>query len=274
MESKKVFKTREFEEVDGGYYDKDGFYYTPNGSFWDVDGVYFDRKGMDLHEGYYDENKIYHPGPGWIETLMCYEDEVSNILTKNDDNDYDNDIIDDYDYDYEDSYTNKNNKGNKYKKDDECNFTGVSYYDESLKNFNDKTTVKNQNNTDDFTSNSIKKEKDNYKNFNNNNNNTHNSNFRNTNNNESSLYDDKTNETINQFSKISMNSVQSNNSNTPNTTNQSKNFQTFSKITLKNDDNKTSVNNKNVQETKINKNVIKEEKSVKIDGFIVEGLDD
>ncbi len=71
-----------------------------------------------------------------------------------------------------------------------------------------------------------------------------------------------------------MNSVQSNNSNTPNTTNQSKNFQTFSKITLKNDDNKTSVNNKNAQETKINKNVIKEEKSVKIDGFIVEGLDD
>ena len=74
------FVERPFQMVAGGEYDEMGFYYTPDGSFWDPDGVYFNREGLDKHGGYYDDQLEYHPGPGWIEELMCYEDEKEQIL--------------------------------------------------------------------------------------------------------------------------------------------------------------------------------------------------
>lgn len=73
---KKAETNRVFKEVEGGKYDKFGFYHTPNGSFWDCDGVYFNREGVDVHGGTYDDKMEYHPGEGWIDSLMCYEDEI------------------------------------------------------------------------------------------------------------------------------------------------------------------------------------------------------
>ena len=70
----KDFKEREYEEVQGGITDNEGFYRTPNGSFWDPDGVYFNKDGVDIHGGKY-TNSEYIPGPGWLENLLCYEDE-------------------------------------------------------------------------------------------------------------------------------------------------------------------------------------------------------
>jgi hypothetical protein len=74
------FVNRPFEEVAGGQYDDNGFYYTPNGSFWDPDGVYFKKDGFDIHRGYYNSNLEYIPGPGWIDELLCYEDEKDGAL--------------------------------------------------------------------------------------------------------------------------------------------------------------------------------------------------
>lgn len=113
---------REFKEVEGGSYDKFGFYRTPNGSFWDVDGVYFDRTGKDIHGGYYDEEFNYHPGEGWIESLMCYEDEVNDINKINanigdEEGHYGNDYEDgDYDVyeDINDDLRNPNTKEPSY----------------------------------------------------------------------------------------------------------------------------------------------------------------
>lgn len=75
-------KNRQFQQVPGGEYDNYGFYYTPDGSFWDPDGVYFNSEGYDCHGGYYNEVLEYCPGPGWIEELMCYEDEKKDVLKK------------------------------------------------------------------------------------------------------------------------------------------------------------------------------------------------
>lgn len=91
----KVNTEREFEEVEGGEYLDNGYYVTPNGSFWDADGVYFNRQGYDKHDGYYDTEYEYHPGPGWIPHLLCYEDELSN---KDDDGE---DRAEDKEFDYE-----------------------------------------------------------------------------------------------------------------------------------------------------------------------------
>jgi hypothetical protein len=74
------FDSKEFREVPGGRYDENGFYITPEGSFWDPDGVYFNRDGFDKHGGCYDENFEYIPGYGWIDELMCYEDEKDTVL--------------------------------------------------------------------------------------------------------------------------------------------------------------------------------------------------
>jgi len=74
------FVNRPFEEVAGGQYDENGFYYTPNGSFWDPDGIYFNKDGFDRHHGYYNSNLEYIPGPGWIDELLCYEDEKDEAL--------------------------------------------------------------------------------------------------------------------------------------------------------------------------------------------------
>jgi hypothetical protein len=74
------FEDKEFKEVPGGKYDQHGFYHTPDGGFWDPDGVYFNKDGFDKHMGYYNENLEYTPGPGWIDELMCYEDEKAEAL--------------------------------------------------------------------------------------------------------------------------------------------------------------------------------------------------
>lgn len=92
-------KNKPFQQVPGGEYDNYGFYYTPDGSFWDPDGIFFNNDGYDCHGGYYSENLEYCPGPGWIEELMCYEDEKQDVLRKmggvrNDHNKF-NDLMDD-----------------------------------------------------------------------------------------------------------------------------------------------------------------------------------
>jgi hypothetical protein len=76
----KQFVDRELNSSTIGEYDENGFFYTPNGSFWDPDGVYFSKDGVDKHGGYYDENIEYIPGPGWVEELMCYDDEKDTII--------------------------------------------------------------------------------------------------------------------------------------------------------------------------------------------------
>jgi hypothetical protein len=73
---------RDFEEVEGGYYDNNGWYYTPNGSFWDENGTYFNREGLDKHGGTFDEYGVYIPGPGWNEELGCYENELNGVVDK------------------------------------------------------------------------------------------------------------------------------------------------------------------------------------------------
>ena len=98
----KTFVDKPFKECEGGYYDENNFYITPNGSFWDPDGVYFNTEGVDRHGGYYDDHLEYHPGKGWIQELMCYEDEKEAELVKHnyeedDDND---DILDIADMDF------------------------------------------------------------------------------------------------------------------------------------------------------------------------------
>lgn len=75
-ETKKIFVEREFKETEDGKYDRDGFYRLPDGCYWDPDGIYFNEEGFDKHGGYYDNNLEYHPGKGWVDDLMCYEDEV------------------------------------------------------------------------------------------------------------------------------------------------------------------------------------------------------
>eukprot|EP00340_Litonotus_pictus_P002316 CAMPEP_0170515650 /NCGR_PEP_ID=MMETSP0209-20121228/2059_1 /TAXON_ID=665100 ORGANISM="Litonotus pictus, Strain P1" /NCGR_SAMPLE_ID=MMETSP0209 /ASSEMBLY_ACC=CAM_ASM_000301 /LENGTH=225 /DNA_ID=CAMNT_0010800233 /DNA_START=1 /DNA_END=678 /DNA_ORIENTATION=- len=111
---------REFTEVEGGQYDKFGFYRTPNGSFWDCDGVYFDRTGKDVHGGTYNKDVEYIPGEGWIDSLMCYEDEVElNQIQKNNDGDEMNDY-EDGDYDVYEDINDDMNTGN---------YNGPSYYD-------------------------------------------------------------------------------------------------------------------------------------------------
>lgn len=76
------FAERSFEEVEGGYYDRNGWYLTPNGSFWDENGEYFNRDGIDKHFGFYDEFGVYTPGENWNKEYGCYEDEVE-MLNKN-----------------------------------------------------------------------------------------------------------------------------------------------------------------------------------------------
>lgn len=124
MNSRNIKKPREFLEVEGGHYDKFGFYHTPNGSFWDCDGIYFDRTGKDVHGGTYDKDMNYHPGEGWIDSLMCYEDEVdmrqNNVFDDFGGNDYE-----DGDYDVYEDIQEDLKQGN---------FKGPSYYDVMSKN--------------------------------------------------------------------------------------------------------------------------------------------
>lgn len=127
---------RQFEEVEGGHFDKVGFYHTPNGSFWDTDGIYFDRNGKDVHGGFYDSEQNYHPGEGWIDSLMCYEDEImdnnpsSNILDEF--NDYE-----DGDYDVYEDINEDLNIGH---------VKGQSYYDVVGKSNNNMNSNNNTNN--------------------------------------------------------------------------------------------------------------------------------
>ncbi len=76
------FVDKPFTKVEGGYYDETGFYYTPNGSFWDPDGIYFNNQGYDKHGGRYNQFMEYIPGEGWIEELLCYDDEKEDLQSR------------------------------------------------------------------------------------------------------------------------------------------------------------------------------------------------
>jgi hypothetical protein len=114
-------KQREFKEVEGGKYDDLGFYRTPNGSFWDPDGIYFNKEGKDSHGGYYDNNFEYHPGDGWIDSMMCYQDELEDKRKESnyDDDDLDEGDYEDGDYDVYEDYNDDLKEG----------MTGQSYYE-------------------------------------------------------------------------------------------------------------------------------------------------
>jgi hypothetical protein len=71
-------RDRDFEEVEGGYYDHQGYYITPNGSFWDENLVYYNRDGFDKYGGTFDEYGTYVPGPDWNEDFGCYNLELGN----------------------------------------------------------------------------------------------------------------------------------------------------------------------------------------------------
>jgi len=87
----KVFVEKEFQEVEGGYYEE-GFYYTPNGSFWDDKYYYFNKEGFDKHGGHYDDDFIYIPGKDWDSINQCYPSEIEY-------HDYDYQYCDDGDID-------------------------------------------------------------------------------------------------------------------------------------------------------------------------------
>jgi hypothetical protein len=94
---------REFEEVEGGYYDNNGFYFTPNGSFWDENGTYFNSEGLDKHGGTFDEYGMYIPGSGWNDDLCCYEENIDdnvdrNALAQAINEKFHQELIDEYDY--------------------------------------------------------------------------------------------------------------------------------------------------------------------------------
>jgi hypothetical protein len=73
-----ILRDRDFEEVEGGYYDHQGYYITPNGSFWDENLVYYNRDGFDKYGGTFDEYGTYIPGPDWNEDFGCYNVEMGN----------------------------------------------------------------------------------------------------------------------------------------------------------------------------------------------------
>lgn len=125
-------KQREFKEVDGGKYDDFGFYRTPNGSFWDPDGVYFNREGKDSHGGYYDNKFEYHPGEGWIDSLMCYQDEIDKGKESNDDIELDEGDYEEGDYDVYEDYNDDLKEG----------MIGQSYYEIHDKKINSNPNLK------------------------------------------------------------------------------------------------------------------------------------
>ncbi len=107
-------KDRDFEEVDGGYYDANGWYFTPNGSFWDENCTYFNREGLDKHGGTFDEYGVYIPGPGWNEDLCCYEENIDvnvdrNALQKAINETFNQELIDEYEY-YQQFFNNGEGK--------------------------------------------------------------------------------------------------------------------------------------------------------------------
>ena len=134
-----TFKKRLIQDAIGGTYDNEGFFRTPNGSFWDPDGIYFNREGKDSHGGYYDNNFEYHPGKGWVESLMCYEDEINQNNQNNQnmgfgelDNEEDDGDYEDGDYDvYEDYNEDIRNRNTAY--------SGPSYYDIQSKQLESKS---------------------------------------------------------------------------------------------------------------------------------------
>jgi hypothetical protein len=105
-------RDRDFEEVEGGYYDPNGWYITPNGSFWDENGTYFNREGMDINGGTFDEYGIYIPGPGWNEDLYCYEDreilQMPEEVQKKIYEKLNEELIDEYEY-YQNLFSNPDN---------------------------------------------------------------------------------------------------------------------------------------------------------------------
>ena len=102
-------KDRDFEEVDGGYYDHNGWYITPNGSFWDENGTYFNREGMDIHGGFFDEYSNYIPGPDWNPDLCSYNEKenlkMSDSIKIKINEKLEEELIDDYEY-YEKYFSN------------------------------------------------------------------------------------------------------------------------------------------------------------------------
>lgn len=101
----KVFVEKEFQEVEGGYYDE-GFYYTPNGSFWDDKFYYFNKEGLDKHGGRYDDDFNYVPGKDWDFVNQCYPSEIDyhhDDYQYCDDGDIDDGFeVDENDFAYED----------------------------------------------------------------------------------------------------------------------------------------------------------------------------
>ena len=252
----------QFKEVEGGKYNKHGFYYWPDGCYWDCDGIYFDKNGKDKHGGHYDEEFNYHPGEGWVESLMCYEEDIKNGISQggnfgDDDNDNVNTNYELGDYDinediYDDTGRNRN-------------FKGPSYYDTvGRKNSGGNNNRKNNSNN----------------NYNNNNNNNSNNNYNNNNlTHKNSNYSNNSNNSNSRPNNRESNNSYNNNKNN-NTSNQNKNSQNqnsqisqisnteskskgFSKISLKDN---------NYDQKKAMKDVlneIKEEKEiVKVDSII------
>ena len=61
-----------------------GFYILPdNKGFYDPDGYFFNEKGFDEFGGYYDNEGLYHPGPGNMHEFPDYK------KSANHQNDYD-----------------------------------------------------------------------------------------------------------------------------------------------------------------------------------------
>ncbi len=150
------FKKRLIQDAIGGSYDKEGFFRTPNGSFWDPDGIYFNKEGKDSHGGYYDDNFEYHPGKGWVESLMCYDDEINqnnqNIgfgeLDNEDDGDYEDGDYDVYE-DYNEDIRNRNQA-----------YSGPSYYDIQSKQIDSKSKIIQNKVTQNSNNDKVVKEQD------------------------------------------------------------------------------------------------------------------
>lgn len=112
MSTRQNFVERPFQEEPGGYYDDAGFYIAKDGAFWDPDGVFFNPQGFDKYGGYYDDNLVYQPGPGWVAEMQCYEDQVAKntILNNN-------------------GYNKPNQRGKRKGRGNQNNYDGYEEYD-------------------------------------------------------------------------------------------------------------------------------------------------
>ena len=129
-EEAKPFFERPYQEEEGGYIDERGFYTSLNGSFWDNEHTYFNSLGFDKHGGSYDKYGIYIPGPNYDPKTNTYKEEEMNLENKLDGNKLENNKINGLSLKEKNDKITVKNYGDLVELDDE-------YEDDEEENIND-----------------------------------------------------------------------------------------------------------------------------------------